>query len=82
MRCRRAKNATKLCCDCKKAPLVQYGRCTACFRAMDPALFAHLKKLTRAERQIEFEKIARQPALRKWEWTGMEEELIAEFGQQ
>ncbi len=82
MRCRRAKKATRLCCDCKKAPLVQYGRCTACFRLMVPALYARLKKLTRAERQIEFENTTGQPEPHRWEYENPqgEQELVERYG--
>ena len=78
----RAKRAPRLCCICKKAPLFQYGRCTTCFRAMDPGLFARLKKLTRAERQIEFERITGQPEMPKWHWPGDEQALIEKYGEQ
>jgi hypothetical protein len=77
----RARKAQSLCCSCKKAPLFQYGRCTACFRVMDPALYARLKKLSRAERKAEFENLTGQPEMPKWLWPGREEELIAEFGE-
>jgi hypothetical protein len=80
MRCHGANRVPKLCCDCKKAPLVQYGRCTACFRLMDRALYARLKNLTRAERAKEFEKTM-VAAIPRWQWPGNEEELIAKFGE-
>jgi hypothetical protein len=68
----------KLCCVCKKAPLFNYGRCTTCFRAMDPTLFARLKKLSRAERAQEFEQITGQPALPRWTYEG-DEDALAEL---
>jgi len=46
---------------------------------MDPALFARLKKLMRAERKIEFEKVTGQP---EWEWPGDEQALIEKYGEQ
>jgi hypothetical protein len=72
----RAKKVPRLCCVCKEAPLFQYGRCTLCFRAMDPALFARLKKLSRAERAIEFQEAIIQPSIPRWEWPGDEQALV------
>jgi hypothetical protein len=49
-----------------------------CFRKMDPTLFERLKSMTRAEREIEFEKATGVPERGKWEYENPagEAELI------
>ena len=66
-----------MCCVCRTNAVWNYGRCTACFKAMDPILFARLKNMTRAERKIEFETITGIPETPKWTYEGREDELIA-----
>jgi hypothetical protein len=81
----RAKRAARMCCVCKKAPIFQYGRCPSCFRAMDPAVFARLKKLSRADRNTEFEKLAGASEMPPWEYEptpAQVAELIATHGEQ
>ncbi len=71
-----AKRAPRLCCVCKKVPLVQYGRCHACFRAMNPLTLARLRNMTRAERKAEFEKMSGQTEMPRWAFEGNEPALI------
>jgi hypothetical protein len=53
-----------------------YGRCKPHFRGLDPQLYEKLKSMTRAERQIEFEKTISEPPFREpWTFEGDEEKL-------
>jgi len=69
------KKASKLCCEpgCTNS-LVVYGRCTKHFRALDPDLAARLRQMSRAERNMEIEKAARQSKFPKWEFRNDEGE--------
>jgi hypothetical protein len=51
----------KTCCVCREKTVFVYGRCPSCFKAIDPVLFDRLKRLTRAERRVEFERATSQP---------------------
>jgi len=68
--------AVRLCCEngCQK-PRWIYGRCSAHFRSLDPKLFKVLKNMSRAQRQVEFEKVSQVPECPKWEYTNDAGEL-------
>jgi hypothetical protein len=63
------KRVRRTCCEhgCDK-PRFCYGRCTSHFANLDPKLYERLKAMTRAERQIEFEKATAQPEMPRWEY--------------
>jgi hypothetical protein len=55
------------CCEpkCERGRFV-YGRCSDHFRQMDPALYARLQSMTRAERNAEFDQMRIHPPASKW----------------
>jgi hypothetical protein len=61
------------------------GRCIAHYRAMDPALRARLRRMTKAERQAEFDQTRVHPIGPKWQFeptAAQVEELILKHGGQ
>jgi hypothetical protein len=57
----------QVCCEqgCDQ-PRFCYGRCKNHFAHLDPTLYARLKGMTRAARQIEFERATSQPERPSW----------------
>ena len=71
------KRVPNRCCEsgCDK-PRYCYGRCTTHFAHLDPTLAASLKGMTRAERNVEFQRATMQPERPRWEFEGDEQFLI------
>lgn len=63
------------CCVCFVAGIYQWGRCVACGRGMSSELLARLRRLTRAERELEYQKTAHHDRPH-FEWQGDEQASI------
>ena len=76
---RHSKRVAAECCEygCEQ-PRFCYGRCTAHFARLDSKSYERLKRMTKAERQVEYQKATAQPARPRWEWLG-DENTLAEM---
>jgi len=59
-----------------EAPRFIFGRCKMHVAALDSASYQRLKKMSKAERAIEFKKTKTHPESLRWEWFGDEDMLV------
>lgn len=68
----------KTCVVCGAEKRFEFGRCRPCFRKMDATTLGRLRKMSRAQREQEFDRMLTHPARPKFEYEGRESELIGE----
>jgi len=76
------KKVAEECCEygCERLRFC-FGRCHAHFASLDSASYERLKKMSKAERRVEFQKKT-QPEKHRWEWLGDENALAVMMEQQ
>ena len=69
------KHVAPVCCErgCEN-PRLNYGRCKKHLAALDSRERERLRRMTRAERQVEFQKAA-QPQSPRWEYENQKGEM-------